>query len=263
MHIDDHWVHHPRGRLFARSWTPAAADTNAAPLVLLHESLGCVALWRDFPRALAEATGRRVVAYDRLGFGQSDPRDGAMPLDFIADEARHVFPAMLDQLGIDRCALFGHSVGGGMAVHCAAEWPDRCATLITESAQAFVEDRTVQGLHAAQALFTQPAQMARLARYHGDKAPWVLAAWLDTWLSPAFASWTLAEVLPRVTCPVLALHGTDDQYGSLAHPEQIAASVRGPARLTVMPLTGHVPHREHTAHVAATVAAWLREWPPG
>lgn len=252
MQVDDHWVHHPRGRLFARSWTPAT-DAAGAPIVLLHDSLGCVALWRDFPEQLSRATGRRVVAYDRLGFGRSDARQGTMPLDFIAQEATAFFPVVLEQLGIGRFVVFGHSVGGGMAVHCAAAWSERCEALITESAQAFVEDRTVQGLRSAREQFKAAQQMQRLARHHGDRAAWVLQAWLGTWLSPEFAGWSLAEVLPRLTCPVLAIHGAEDEYGSARHPEMIARLAPGPVRSLLLAGTGHVPHREQPAQVMAAI----------
>ncbi|MFT7775652.1 alpha/beta fold hydrolase [Roseateles sp.] len=256
MRIDDHWIDHQDGRLFARSWTPRAA-TAAVPIVLLHDSLGCVALWRDFPAALAEATGRRAFAYDRLGFGQADARTGAMPLDFVAEEARRFFPVVLEQLGIERFAVFGHSVGGGMAVHCAAAMQARCVALITESAQAFVEDRTVRGLLAAREQFQEAGQMHKLARHHGDKAAWVLEAWLGTWLSPQFATWSLAEVLPRVTCPALVIHGADDEYGSARHPEMIAEliarSTGAQARIELLADTGHVPHREQPEALIAAV----------
>ncbi|MDG0834226.1 alpha/beta hydrolase [Pelomonas saccharophila] len=245
---------HPRGRLFARAWAPAGGNGAKPPIVLLHDSLGCVELWRDFPAALCEATGRRVVAYDRLGFGRSDAREGPMPLDFVADEARSFFPAVLAQLGIDRFAVLGHSVGGGMAVHCAAEWGARCEALVTMSAQVFVEDRTAQGIRAAGEQFKAPEQMQRLARYHGDKAAWVLAAWVGTWLDPAFAGWSLTATLPRVACAVLALHGDSDEYGSTCHPEMIGRLVSGPARVEVLAETGHMPHRERPGHIAHIVA---------
>jgi len=257
IQVDEHWVVHPRGRLFARSWTPTD-DAVAAPIVLLHDSLGSVELWREFPERLCEATGRRVVAYDRLGFGRSDAREGEMPPDFIADEARSFFPVVLEQLGVHRFVALGHSVGGGMAVNCAAALSARCEALVTESAQAFVEDRTVQGLRVAREQFKEPGQMQRLARYHGDKAAWVLQAWLGTWLSPAFAAWSLEAVLPKVACPVLALHGAQDEYGSAAHPQMIGRLASGPARVAVLPGIGHVPHREQPADVIAAVRDWLQ-----
>lgn len=258
MQVDDHWVVHPRGRLFARSWSPAG-EAAGAPIVLLHDSLGCVELWRVFPALLCEATGRRVVAYDRLGFGRSDARDGVMPLDFIADEAHSFFPVVLDALAIKRFVVFGHSVGGGMAVNCAAALGERCEALITESAQAFVEDRTVQGLLAAREQFKEAGQMERLARYHGDKAAWVLEAWLGTWLSPEFAAWSLEGVLPGVTCPALVMHGADDEYGSARHPQLIGRLAQGPTRVELLAGVGHVPHREQPARVIAATRDALKQ----
>lgn len=254
---EDHWITHPRGRLFARSWRPAgAAGPAGAPLVLLHDSLGCVELWRDFPASLCEATGRRVVAYDRLGFGRSDPRSDRLAPDFIAEEALSFFPVVLQQLGLQRFVAFGHSVGGGMAVNCAAAWPTRCEALVTESAQAFVEDRTVQGLQAAREQFQAPGQMEKLARYHGDKAAWVLRAWIDRWLDPAFAGWSLDPVLPGVVSPALVLHGSRDEYGSRLHPERIATLSAGPAAVHVGDW-GHVPHREQPEDVVRRVLEHL------
>lgn len=253
---EDIRAHLPTGRLFARIWAPPQAA--GSPIILFHDSLGSVELWRGFPAALAARTGRAVLAYDRLGFGQSDPLDDTLDMDFIADEAETFFPALRAELGIDRFVAFGHSVGGGMAVNCAAKFSDACDALITESAQAFVEDRTLQGIRAAQALFEDAAQVERLGRYHGDKARWVLAAWIDIWLSPAFSSWSLDPVLPRVTCPLLAIHGADDEYGSPRHPERIGRLASGPVRIEVMPDTRHVPHREREAAVLGLIAGFLR-----
>ena len=202
--VHDDWVEVPEGRLFVRRWTPAASSEAAdqAPIVLLHDSLGCVALWRDFPALLAQATGRTVVAYDRLGFGQSDPHPGTLPPSFVSDEALGGFAAvkahLQRQLGVDGFVLLGHSVGGGMAVACAAAHPDACRGLITESAQAFVEDRTLTGIRDAQIAFRQPGQIERLQKYHGDKAAWVLGAWIDTWLAEAFHGWTLDAQIRQV-----------------------------------------------------------------
>lgn len=256
MTSTDHWIDHPAGRLFAREW-PAPASDGAPPLVLLHDSLGCVELWRDFPERLRDATGLRVIAYDRLGFGRSDARVEPPSLDFVAEEAVTGFAALRVRLGVGRFALLGHSVGGGMAVHIAARWAAGCEALVTIAAQAMVEERTLAGLRAARALFADPAQLERLARYHGDKARWVLAAWLDTWLDPAFAHWSLAPVLPQVRCPVLALHGEDDDYGSAAHPRMIAELGAGPARVEILPGVGHVPQREQPDDVVRRVARFL------
>jgi pimeloyl-ACP methyl ester carboxylesterase len=257
MRFIDHWIHHPAGRLFARDWPAADGAGAAPPLVLLHDSLGCVELWRDFPGRLGAATGRRVIACDRLGFGRSDARVAPLSFDFIAEEATIWFPLLRQQLGLGRFALLGHSVGGGMAVHIAAHHPHDCTALVTIAAQAFVEERTLQGLRAARASFAEPGALERLARYHGDKARWVLSAWLDTWLAPAFADWSLAPVLPGVRCPLLALHGELDEYGSAAHPRLIGELGGGPASVRILPGVGHVPQREQPGEVVRLVADFL------
>ena len=250
----------PHGRLFVRTWSPET-PSNLAPIVLLHDSLGSVELWRGFPSALCKATGRQVVAYDRLGFGKSDPHPGTLALDFIAREAEGDFAAVVRQLGIARFIVFGHSVGGGMAVNCAAHHGAACVALITESAQAFVEDRTVDGLEDARELFKDPGQVDRLKRYHGDKARWVLDAWIESWLAPAFATWSLRPVLPQVACPTLVIHGIDDEYGSTAHPTLIAELGGGAARQELMADTRHVPHREREAEVIAMVKGFVSTLP--
>ena len=253
-----HWIATPHGRLFAKSWQPdSSADTRQAPIVLLHDSLGCVELWRRFPERLARATGRQVVAYDRLGFGQSDRYPGSLPADFVSGESQDGFSAICHQLAIDDFIVFGHSVGGGMAASCAAVFADRCRALITESAQAFVEDRTLEGIRIAQQGFDQPGQLDRLKRYHGDKAAWVLSAWVDNWLSEGFRDWTLNEVLPSVRCPVLAIHGEQDEYGSLRHPERIAALAGGSATIEIVADCRHLPHHEQPDQVLAAITTFL------
>ena len=250
----ERWIETGRGRMYARGWEPASLASDA-PIVLLHDSLGCVELWRTFPAALAEGTGRRVIAYDRLGFGKSDARTDRLSAGFIQEEAQEFFPRVREQIGFDRFVLFGHSVGGGMAVHCAAEFPDACEGLITESAQAFVEENTREGLSAARELFAQPGQFERLVRYHGEKARWVLDAWIETWLSPAFARWSLDDALARVKCPTLAMHGSEDEYGSARHPERIARGAGG--EMEIIEGAGHVPHREREGWVVERVRQHL------
>jgi len=255
----DTWIETGQGHLLARCWQTPGRDGDAdscAPIVLFHDSLGCVELWRGFPALLAEHTGRTVIAYDRLGFGQSDRRTDRLGVNFIQEEAQRFFPLLREQMGFDRFIAFGHSVGGGMATHCAAMHAS-CEALITESAQAFVEDRTRAGIMEAQELFREPESRARLQRYHGDKTDWVLDAWIGTWLSPAFADWSLREVLPQVRCPTLVIHGSDDEYGSHLHPELIARSVGGTAQLEILAGTRHVPHREQESLVLRKVSDFL------
>jgi len=254
----DHRIGTERGTLFARAWAPTDVRRDLdATILLFHDSLGCVDLWRDFPQRLAVATHRSVVAYDRLGFGRSDAHPGRLPVTFIRDEAATVVPRVCETLGLDAIIPFGHSVGGGMAIATGARWPERCAAVVTEAAQTFVEDRTVAGLRAARSDFDRPGQLERLARYHGAKARWVLDAWIETWLSAEFADWRLDDDLRGVRCPTLALHGDRDEYGSARHPERIASLTNGPSRAVILEGCGHVPHREQPTRVLAEVATFL------
>ena len=262
QHVD-HWIGHPEGRLFARVWAAGTAPgaARAAPIILFHDSLGCVALWRDFPALLASKTGRVVIAYDRLGFGCSDARGQRPGLDFIAEEAVRYFPAVVAHFALPRFALLGHSVGGGMAVCCAATHGSACAALVTLSAQAFVEEQTRSGILAAERQLRQPDQADRLARHHGDKAAWVLDAWTGVWLDPAFADWSLASTLPAVQCPLLAIHGDHDEYGSRNHPEMLGRLCAGPAQVEILAAAGHLPHREDPQGVATLIETFLRGVP--
>lgn len=246
-------------QLFTRSWTPSDPGAGRlAPILLFHDSLGCVELWRSFPEKLAVATGRRVVAYDRLGFGRSDPHPGRLTPGFVGDEGRNTVPQLCEQLGIGDFIACGHSVGGGMAVETAAQWPERCRALVTIAAQAFVENKTLAGIRLAQRDFFDPDNRARLARYHGDKATWVVDAWIRTWLSPAFANWTLDQPLAAVRCPVLAIHGELDEYGSLRHPRRIA---EGRGETLILAGIGHVPHREAEDVLVKAITGFLAEAP--
>lgn len=245
----------PGGRVYVKRWTPDS-DSGKPPIILLHDSLGCIGLWKDFPAGLAEATGRSVIAYDRLGFGRSDARQSTPSRQFIEAEASRYFPALKAQLSLTGYALLGHSVGGGMAINIAARDPD-CQAVVTVSAQAFVEDRTLTGIRDAQQMFAQPGQMGRLEKWHGEKANWVLRAWTDIWLSDAFRDWSLRPDIGRVRCPVLAIHGDRDEYGSSAFPEFIAHHTAGPADSLLLKDCGHTPHREQPAAVTQAIRDFL------
>lgn len=256
--IQESWVQTPGGRIFVKRWVPREVDSaRKAPIVLFHDSLGCVELWRDFPGTLSLSTQREVIAYDRLGFGRSDTHQGELAISFVGDEAEGSFSSLLGTFQLDHFIVFGHSVGGGMAAVCAAKFQEECCGLITESAQAFVEDRTIDGIRKARTLFAQEGQLERLKKYHGDKADWVLSAWVDTWLSDGFRQWNLDESLASLHCPVLAIHGDKDEYGTLKHPERIVSLPNSPTTMMVVPDCGHVPHREKSGAVIEGVTSFL------
>ncbi len=256
----DQFVETPRGRIFVRHWTPRF-QAHLPPLVLLHDSLGCVELWRDFPEHLAATLCRPVIAYDRLGFGRSSPRAEIPSLDFIAEEARLHFPLIREALNLSDYLVLGHSVGGAMALLIAAS-DANCQAAISVSGQVYVEARTLEGIRAAGKAFSEPAQFEKLVRWHQEKADWVLSAWTRTWLDPDFARWDIRANLESIACPVLALHGELDEFGSPAFPEAIARHAGGQAEMELFKACGHVPHREQRARVLASITRFLSPLEP-
>ena len=245
----------PGGQVYVKKWIPEF-DNGKPPIILLHDSLGCVDLWKDFPDMLSQAFSRVVFAYDRLGFGRSDARGSLPSKDFIEEEASIYFPSIKETLGIDRYVLFGHSVGGGMAINIASQDKD-CQAVITVSAQAFVEDLTIKGIEDAQKIFEQPGQIKRLEKWHGSKAKWVLHAWTDVWLSDEFKDWSLEPAIQNVQCPLLAIHGDNDEYGSSAFPQFISERSGGSSTMLILDNCGHMPHKEKKQEVISAVKEFL------
>jgi pimeloyl-ACP methyl ester carboxylesterase len=257
--IRDHAIEVPGGKVFAREW--ARHDANGIPLVLLHDSLGCVDVWRDFPATLAAGTGRRVIAYDRLGFGRSEARTDTLSSSFVRQESERYLPHILQALQLEQFIPLGHSVGGGMAMYCGATLRQHCSAIITVAAQMFAEHRTLSAIAAAKEAYADPALFAKLQKYHGDKTGWVLRAWTDTWLSPEFREWSLRDTLPIIRCPVLALHGELDEFGSKQHPMMIEMLSGGRAQAVILSGIGHVPHREQPLTIVDLIGGFLGTLP--
>lgn len=217
-------------------------------------------MWRDFPARLAAVTGRQVISYDRLGFGLSTPQE-AMPLhDFVEQEGRTALADVIRALGVERFVLLGHSVGGSMAMCAAGYWGERCTGVVTLSALSFVEAVTLEGIRAMQAALSDPAQMAKLERFHGPRAAWTVRAWTQTWLSPAFADWSLDSRLSSgLSAPLLAIHGDRDEYGSAAQPQRLLELAARGGQLRILSGGGHFPHREQPQVVLDVVADFLRQ----
>lgn len=254
----EYWIplQEQQGRLYAKSWTPSNKRDETA-IVLFHDSLGCVALWRDFPALLAVMTQRTVIAYDRLGFGQSSTYVGEWSMDFIRQEITHYFPLLQHNLALGRFIALGYSVGGTMAACCAALYPTQCQALIMMATPAFVDEGMVHGLTIARELFGQEGQIERLTKYHGDKAAWALSAWLDTWLSEAFATWRIEQVAAQVHCPLLVIHGDCDEYADLSHPQHMMSLSQNDAELVILKDGHHVPHREYPELVLKHIVDFL------
>ncbi|WP_413587120.1 alpha/beta fold hydrolase [Bdellovibrio sp. HCB274] len=249
----------PEGFLFARRWTPDTIKSDE-PLILIHDSLGSVEQWRAFPERLAEVLTRPVMAYDRLGFGQSSARSKLPSIHFIEEEATHYFPHIYQALGLNNFSLFGHSVGGAMALNIAAQYPNQCKAVVTESAQAFVEDRTRDGIQKAKISFENEEHLAKLRKWHSEKAEWVLKAWTDVWLSKEFSNWQLKPALGKVASPTLIIHGENDEFGSQAFPNLIESNVKGPAAKKYLSEIGHVPHRENPELILKLVSHFFAKF---
>lgn len=228
------------------AWIEAGRAPQGGPeapvMVFLHEGLGSLAMWRDYPQQLCEALGVRGLVYSRPGYGRSTPRaaDEAWAPDFMHRQAREVLPALLQALGVQRPWLFGHSDGGSIALLHAASHP--VAGLIVLAPHILVEDISVTSIEQARQAYLSTDLRQKLARYHDDpdSAFW---GWNRIWLDPGFRGWTIEAECDSIGCPVLAIQGVDDEYGTLEQIRGIAR--RAPrTRLLELPGCGHSPHRD-------------------
>jgi pimeloyl-ACP methyl ester carboxylesterase len=239
-------------QLEAARW---GADSGEAPtLILLHEGLGCVALWRDVPQRLAMGTGCRVFAYSRFGYGRSDPATLPRPMTYMHDEALDVLPRVLDAARISRAVLIGHSDGGSIAaIHAGAIRDPRITGIVMIAAHFFVEQQNLESIVEIGTEYETTDLRARLARYHAnvDNA---FRGWHDAWLDPRFSNFDLSEFLAEITVPVLALQGADDPYGTVAQLSCLGRTVRSPLETRLIPGARHAPHLEATVK-ESTLAA--------
>ena len=239
---------------------PAARDRPT--LVLLHDSLGSITVWRDFPDRLAAALGCGALVYDRRGYGASSPF-GPEPRrpDYLEAEA-DVLGRVLEACGVGQAVLFGHSDGGSIALVAASRRPELVRAVVTEGAHVFVEERTLSGIREAREALRTTDLRERLWRHHGERTDGVTSAWMDVWLSPAFRDWNIERYLPGVRCPVLVLQGADDEYGTPEQVRAIAEGVSGVARAHLIPGVGHTPHRAAPDEVLRLTTAFLSETVP-
>jgi pimeloyl-ACP methyl ester carboxylesterase len=225
------------------------------PLLLLHEGLGSVAMWRDFPEALATATGHEVIAWSRQSYGASDPLPRPRDPGYMHDEAA-LLPDVMDALNIDCAHLLGHSDGGSIALIAAARFPARAASLILEAPHVYVEQITVDSIAEVKTTYQTTDLGMRLGRHHKD-GDHTFRRWNDIWLDPRFRDWNIEALLPRVTAPALLIQGLDDEYGSLDQLDRIEAVLPHTRRLELA-RCGHSPHRDQPEAVLTAVTAFLR-----
>lgn len=249
-----------RSRLEWRRIQPGGGrvDRNRPTLVLLHEGLGCCALWRTFPSALVRRTGLAAFIYSRAGYGRSSPGRRPLPLNYHRIEALEVLPEVLAAAGIPKPVLIGHSDGGTIAlIYAGSSASPPALAVVTMAAHVFNEEVTLRGIEAAREAFTTTDLRDRLSVYHGDNVDGAFSGWCDAWLSPPFRNWNVEDVLPAVTCPALVIQGEDDHYGTKAQVEAIAGQVAGSAEQLILSRCGHAPHLEQPEKTCAAIAAFL------
>lgn len=227
-------------RLETLTFAPRTADRPT--IVMLHEGLGSVAMWKDFPQRVADRTGFGVFVYSRYGYGASDRLEEKRPVEYMHHEAEVVLPLLLKEVEIEHPILLGHSDGGSIALIYAGTYPDSPRGLILEAPHVFVEDLSEESIAKAKTLYQTTDLPKKLGRYHRD-ADATFWGWNDIWLDHRFRSWNIESYLDRIQCPVLVIQGRDDEYGTTRQMEAIQNRVPL-AQLRLLLNCGHSPHRD-------------------
>jgi len=232
---------------------------DAAPtLVFLHEGLGCVAMWRDFPARLAKQTGWGALVYSRAGYGHSDPIELPRPVRFMHEEALVTLPVLLDQFAIREAVLVGHSDGGSIAlIHAGAVSDPRVRGLILEAPHVFVEEVGLESIRAIAAAYRHGDLKKRLERYHGRNVEATFWGWHDVWLNPEFRYWNIEEYLPPIRVPVLLIQGADDRYGTREQVKKVEVGCQGPVRTLMLAECGHSPHLDQPERTLAAMKEFV------
>lgn len=232
-----------------------ASQPDRPPLVMLHEGLGSVALWRHFPEQVAAATGCRVIVWSRAGYGGSQSYPEPRTPRYMHREGEEALPALLAALGVERPVLIGHSDGASIALIYAGAFPDALRGIFLMAPHEFVEEKTLAGIRAAKEAWQTTDWPKKLARYH-HLPEQVFNDWNDTWLSPAFGDWNIKDYLLRIRCPVVALQGWDDEYATMRQIDVIAEEVPG-TELIKLENCGHSPHRDQPEEVLAAIKRFV------
>lgn len=230
---------------------------DAPTLVLLHEGLGCVAMWNDFPDRLARETGAGVLVYSRAGYGRSSPVKLPRPVSYMHEEALDALPAVLEAIGFRRGLLVGHSDGASIAtIYCGSVEDHRVRGLVLMAPHFFTEDMGIASIAAAGEAYKTTDLRARLTRYHADVDN-AFRGWNDVWLNPAFRKWDISEELAYIRVPVLIVQGEADQYGTTRQIEVAQEECYCPVEVTLLPGAKHSPHREATGATLSAVAGFV------
>ncbi len=241
LQIEDTYIKIDNHR-YAVRWIGQQDETRAPVLVFLHEGLGCIKLWRDFPEQICAETGLTGIVYDRLGHGTSDPFPQRRTPHYLHDESFKYLPRFLEIINVHRPIFIGHSDGGTIALLYAAHYPDNTSGIITEAAHVFLEEVTITGIKNAVEMYESGNLKKGLKKYHGEKTDALFYGWAHTWLSPEFRNWKIIDELKNITAPSLVIQGYNDEYGTEKQVDTIVNTVRGQAEKLMIPECGHIPH---------------------
>ena len=233
-----------------------AAEADRPTLLLLHEGLGCVHMWRDFPAKLATATGCRVIVWSRAGYGGSQAYAEPRTPRYMHREAEQALPALIAALDVERPVLIGHSDGGSIALIFAGTFPDVPVGVAVLAPHGFVEELSLAGIREARTAWENTDLPKKLARYHHAQTERVFGEWNDTWLSPAFRDWNIEDYVGKIRCPVLAIQGEDDEYGTMRQIDFIAERLPG-TQLLKLAQCGHTPQRDQEAVVLEALTRFV------
>jgi pimeloyl-ACP methyl ester carboxylesterase len=239
-------------RLEALLYPSAGANPT---IVMLHEGLGSVAMWKDFPERVAETTGCGILVYSRYGHGSSGRLAEKRPVDFMHHEAKVVLPELLREFQIEQPILLGHSDGASIALIYAGTWPERVRGLILEAPHVFVEEFGLRSTSAIRTLYESSNLREKLSRYH-QHVDEMFRGWNDIWLDPQFRQWNIEEYLSPIKCPTIVIQGENDEYGTLAQVEAIQHGVPGTQTL-ILPHCGHSPHRDQPTLTLGAISKFV------
>jgi pimeloyl-ACP methyl ester carboxylesterase len=242
-------------RLECRRLGPSPDE--APTVIMLHEGLGCVSTWRDFPERVAEATGLGVFVYSRAGYGGSSPCELPRPLTYMHDEALETLPRVLDAIGFRQGILLGHSDGASIATIYAGEYDDsRILGAVLLAPHFFTEDSGMLAIGEARDRFENSNLRERLARHHGENTDVAFWGWNGAWLDPEFRNWDIQEYLAKIEIPTLIIQGADDEYGTERQIDAARSHCNGNLQTRLLPNCGHAPQRDQPESTLAEIRAF-------
>lgn len=232
---------------------------NRPTIIFLHDSFGCIELWKDFPQKLGELTQCNVLVYDRQGYGKSSPMQTIERDKFYQERETDILNDLFNKWNINKAILFGHSDGGTIALIAAAKYPQKIIGIITEGAHIFIEQRTVEGIKDAIVAYQNGFLKAKLEKYHGDKTNDVFWAWAKTWDKEEFRTWNIEYLLPLIKCPTLVIQGENDEYGTVRQVDRIVELTSGTSEKFIVQNSKHSPHKEFQELILKKTAEFINQ----